>query len=106
MDSDLRHYLSGSEEGVPVLQRPDFTKSFVLQTDASDRAVGAVLSQTGSDGLDHAVAYFSKNCYHERKTVPQWKKSALQSSSQYMLSAPTSQAELSPLKLITALWNF
>ena len=39
----------------PVLQSPHFTKSFVSQTYASARAVGAVLSQTESNGLDHAV---------------------------------------------------
>ncbi len=44
----------------PVLQSPDFTQPFVIQTDASDYGVGAVLSQRDSDGCDHPVAYFSK----------------------------------------------
>jgi len=44
----------------PVLQSPDLTRPFVLQTDASDRGVGAVLSQAGDHGQDHPVAYFSR----------------------------------------------
>ena len=32
----------------------------MLQTNASDRGVGAVLSQTGENGQDQPVAYFSK----------------------------------------------
>ena len=46
----------------PVLHSPDFTLPFVLQTDASERWVGAVLSQHSSEGegQDHPLAYFSK----------------------------------------------
>ena len=44
--------------GEPELKCPDFQKTFVLQTDASDRGVGAVLSQM-YDGEDHPAAYFS-----------------------------------------------
>ena len=43
-----------------VLYSPDFEKEFILQTDASDRSVGAVLSQMGDDDKEHLVAYFSK----------------------------------------------
>ena len=45
----------------PVLWTPDFERPLVLQTDASDRGVGAVLSQPTEDGSgDHPIAYFSK----------------------------------------------
>ena len=44
----------------PVLQSPDFERDFVLQTDASDVGVGAVLSQVDDTGADHPVAYFSR----------------------------------------------
>ena len=44
----------------PVLRSPDFSRTFILQTDASERGVGAVLSQTDDDGSDHPVAYFSR----------------------------------------------
>ena len=44
----------------PVLQSPNFTMLFTLQTDASDRGVGAVLSQKDESGLDHPVSYYSR----------------------------------------------
>jgi len=44
----------------PVLVAPDTAKPFRLETDASNFAVGAVLSQEGADGKWHPVAYFSK----------------------------------------------
>ena len=44
----------------PVLKSPDFTQPFVLQIDASDTGAGAVLSQCGSDGEEHPVAYYSR----------------------------------------------
>ena len=52
----------------PVLQSPDFERDFVLQTDASDVGVGAVLSQVDDTGADHPVAYFS------RKLLPREQK--------------------------------
>ena len=51
----------------PILVSPDFSRPFVLQTDASDRAVGAVLSQVGPDG-EHPVGYYS------RKLLPREEK--------------------------------
>ena len=44
----------------PVLQGPDYEKKFYLQTDASNRGIGAVLSQMGEDGSDRPVAYYSR----------------------------------------------
>ena len=35
-------------------------KEFLLQTDASDVGVGAVLSQLDEEGTDHPVAYYSR----------------------------------------------
>ena len=39
---------------------PDFEKPFVLQTDASEQSVGAVLSQQNDNGDEHPVAYWSR----------------------------------------------
>lgn len=43
----------------PILQLPNFTKTFVLRTDASNRGVGAILMQY-CDGVLHPVAYASR----------------------------------------------
>jgi transposase InsO family protein len=42
-----------------VLRHPDFTKKFILQTDASGYGLGAVLSQIFEDG-EHPIAYASR----------------------------------------------
>lgn len=43
----------------PILKYPDFDKDFVLTTDASNFAIGAVLSQ-GTIGSDKPIAYASR----------------------------------------------
>jgi phospholipid-translocating ATPase len=48
----------------PVLRSPNFDLPFILQTDAVDRGVAAVLSQIEL-GVEHPIAYFS------RKLLPQ-----------------------------------
>lgn len=45
--------------GAPVLQYPDPNQPFILDTDASDRGIGAVLSQ-GGDTEERVVAYYSR----------------------------------------------
>ena len=57
----------------PILSFPDFSKPFLLETDASGKGLGAVLSQKQSDGQYHPIAY--ANCimneteqrYHSNK---------------------------------------
>ena len=44
----------------PILVHPDFAKAFYLETDASDFALGAVLSQMGVDEKLHPVAFYSR----------------------------------------------
>ena len=43
----------------PVLAFADYTKNFLLETDASKEGLGAVLSQKQEDGWFHPVAYGS-----------------------------------------------
>ena len=50
----------------PILKYPDFTKPFTVTTDASNFALGAVLSQ-GPLSKDKPVAYISRTLNdHER----------------------------------------
>ena len=44
----------------PVLAFPDWSRDFIVDTDMSERALGAVLSQLGDDGLEHPIAFSSR----------------------------------------------
>ena len=44
----------------PILSFPDFNKLFLLETDASGRGLGAVLSQKQADGRYYLIAYASR----------------------------------------------
>ena len=43
----------------PILKFPDFDRKFYVETDASDVAIGAVLTQM-HDNVPHPIAYFSR----------------------------------------------
>jgi len=45
----------------PVLKYPRFDREFIIQTDASDVGVGAVLSQLDGDGVKKPVAFASQS---------------------------------------------
>ena len=57
----------------PLLVFPDFTKPFLLETDASKEGLGAILSQKQDDGRFHPVTFGSRSLmlaeknYHSSK---------------------------------------
>ena len=62
----------------PILAFSDFGKPFLLETDASGKGLGAVLSQKQSDGRYHPIAYAShimtetEQRYHSNKEFCMW----------------------------------
>jgi hypothetical protein len=60
----------------PILQYPDFTKPFVLTTNASNDAIGAVLSQ-GPIGKNLPIAYASKTLNNAERNYPTVEKELL-----------------------------
>ena len=44
----------------PVLAFPDFTKHFILDTDASNTGIGGVLSQLDEQDQKHVIAFASR----------------------------------------------
>ena len=44
----------------PVLMFPDYSKMFILDTDASDTGIAAVLSQLDDNNREHVIAYASR----------------------------------------------
>ena len=54
--AELRHKLCTA----PVLAFPDFTKPFILDTNASNTGIGGVLSQLDEQGQEHAIAFASR----------------------------------------------
>ena len=60
----------------PVLRAPDFNRPFLVQTDASDTGLGAVLSQV-IDGEEHPVIYISRKLTSAERRYAAVEKEAL-----------------------------
>ena len=61
----------------PVLKSPCFYCTFILQTDASNRGIRAVLSQCDEAGDEHPVAYFSRKLLPREQRYPTVEKECL-----------------------------
>ena len=61
----------------PVLSYPQFDKCFILQTDASDMGLGAVLTQYDSSGQEHVISYGSRSLSNREKAYSATEKEAL-----------------------------
>lgn len=68
----LKHALTTT----PVIRQPDPTLPFVIHSDASDLAIGAVLSQDAGDGL-HPVAFTSRKLHTSEKNYAVHEKEML-----------------------------
>ena len=61
----------------PVLALPDPLKPFIVKTNASNFAVGAILLQVGDDNLKHPVAFFSRKMLPTETNYPIYNKEML-----------------------------
>lgn len=52
--------LKGALVKAPVLARPDFSKIFTVQCDASNESLGAILTQNDDDGFEHPIMFISR----------------------------------------------
>ena len=58
----------------PCVKIPDFSKPFIVRTDASKKAMGAVLLQEDDNNTRHVIEYFSKafnDCQQRYATIEQ-----------------------------------
>ena len=90
----------------PILSSPDFDKPFILQTDASEYGVGAVLSQRDQHGRDHPFAYFSRKLLPREVRYSTVEKECL-AIKLGMETFPeyTCSVKSSPWKQTTGLWS-
>ncbi|OCB88663.1 DNA/RNA polymerase [Sanghuangporus baumii] len=61
----------------PMLVQPDHDKQFVLETDASNFAMGAVLSQLEDDEILHPIGYWSNTYQDAKNNYPVMEKELL-----------------------------
>ena len=61
----LKHALTTT----PVLAYPDYSQPFILETDASLKGLGAVLSQKGKDGEVCIIAYASRSLQPSERSM-------------------------------------
>ncbi|GFV69150.1 retrovirus-related Pol polyprotein from transposon 297, partial [Trichonephila clavipes] len=59
-DEDAFREQKGKQTDKPVLYAPNFEREFIVQTDASNAGMGAVLTQLNEQGEEHPILYLSK----------------------------------------------
>lgn len=69
----LKHALTNA----PVLHQPDPSKPYIIETDASDFAVGYLLLQKGDDGLLHPIAFDGRKLTDAERKYPIHEKELL-----------------------------
>ena len=62
----------------PVLGYPNFNREFILETDASLRGLGAVLSQVDETGKVHVIAYASQTLRPSEKSMCNYSSAKLE----------------------------
>ena len=60
-----------------VLRPPHWDEEFILQVDASNRGLGAILCQKGNEGEEHPVAYASRRLQPREQKLSTTKKECL-----------------------------
>ena len=62
----------------PVLGYPDFSREFILETDASLKGLGAILSQQQKDGSICVIAYASQSLYPSKRSMHNYSSAKLE----------------------------
>ena len=60
-----------------VLVYPNYKKPFIVSTDTSSRAVGAVLLQLDDEGREHLIQYASRSLNEAEKNYSAFERQAL-----------------------------
>ena len=66
---DVFDALKESLSNAPVLDYSDFSREFILETDASLNGLGAILSQQGKDGQISVIAYASQSLHPSERSM-------------------------------------
>ena len=61
----------------PVIRFPDFSKPFIISTDASGYGIGAVLSQRDDEGVEHPISFASRLLSKAERNYPVIEREAL-----------------------------